>query len=257
MKQDASTTKILQGKTSLVIGGSSGVGKATVKALVAGGASVTAVGRDPGKLRALEAELSGKVATRQGDATDPAFVERLISELRPDHIVLTAGVTPRMGRVSELDWDAFSETWNTDVKASYLVVKHALDLPLAKGSTVVLVSSGAAVNGSPLSGGYSGAKRMQWLLAGYARKVSESRELGVRMLAVLPRQLIEGTEIAARASATYAASLGTTAEAYMKRFQVPLDVDKVADAILTALTGGVPAELDAIAVIGTGIEPLP
>ncbi len=83
-----------------------------------------------------------------------------------------------------------------------------------------------------------------------------SEGLGIRTLAVLPRQLIEGTTIAARASATYAASLGITAEAYMKRFEVPLDVDKVGSAIVTALAGGVPAELDAIAVLGTGIEPL-
>lgn len=257
MKQESTTTRTFEGQAALVIGGSSGVGKATVQALGAAGASVTAVGRDGVRLRALEAERFGRVTTRQGDATDPAFVERLLGELRPQHVVLAAGVTPRMGGVHELDWDVFSEAWNTDLKASYLVVKYALTLPLPKGSTIVLVSSGAAVNGSFLSGGYAGAKRMQWLLAGYARKISEAKGLGIRTLAVLPRQLIEGTTIAARASATYAATLGITAEAYMKRFEVPLDADKVASAIVTALAGGVPAELDAIAVLGTGIEPQP
>jgi hypothetical protein len=42
----------------------------------------------------------------------------------------------------------------------------------------------------------------------------------------------------------------------MKRFNVPLDVGKVASAILTALRGGVPAGVNAIAVRGTGTEPL-
>ena len=61
---------------------------------------------------------------------------------------------------------------------------------------------------------------------------------------------------AARAAAAYGAMNGTTAEAYMKRFEVPLDAPKVATAILTALRGGVPAGVDAIAVTGTGIEEL-
>ena len=42
----------------------------------------------------------------------------------------------------------------------------------------------------------------------------------------------------------------------MKRFSVPLDVGKVASAILSALRGGVPAGVNAIAVKGAGIEPL-
>jgi hypothetical protein len=135
-------------------------------------------------------------------------------------------------------------------------MKQALTLPLPPGSTVVVVSSGAAIHGSPLSGGYAGAKRMQWLLAGYAQRVSDAKKLGIRMLAVLPDQLIEGTTIGARAAAAYGAMNGITAEAFMKRFNVPLDVGKVASAILTALRGGVTAGVNAIAVSGAGIEPL-
>ena len=200
-------TASLRGKTALVVGGSSGVGKATVEALVAAGARVTAVARDAGKLGELEA-----VATLPGDATDPGLAELVLRELRPDLVVLTLGVNPEMGDVDELDWESFSAAWNTDVKASFFFVKHALRLPLRPGSSVVLVSSGAAIAGSPLSGGYAGAKRMQWLLAGYAQKVSDARKLGLRVVAVLPRQLIEGTTIGARAAAHYGALRGTTAE---------------------------------------------
>src|SRR5215510_4781155 len=54
-----------EGKAALVIGGSSGVGKATVQALAARGARVTAVARDAAKLGAL-----ASTATISGDATD-------------------------------------------------------------------------------------------------------------------------------------------------------------------------------------------
>jgi hypothetical protein len=56
-------------------------------------------------------------------------------------------------------------------------------------STVFIVSSGAAIDGSPLSSGYAGAKRMEWFLADYAQKVSNAKELGIRFVAVLPRPI--------------------------------------------------------------------
>jgi len=243
----------LRGKVALVVGGSSGVGKATVKALLPEGAHVTAVARGADNLRVLKTELGDGLATIQGDATDSAFAERLLRELRPDLVVLAAGVTPRMARVDEFDWESFSEAWNGDLKASFHLVKQALTLPLRPGSTVVLVSSGAAVDGSPLSGGYAGAKRMQWFLASYAQKVSDAKRLGIRMLAVLPRP-IDGTTIGARAAEVYGKINGVTAEAFMKRIGVSLD--NVASAILTALDGGVPAEINSILVTPTGIETL-
>jgi NAD(P)-dependent dehydrogenase (short-subunit alcohol dehydrogenase family) len=243
----------LRGKSAVVIGGSSGVGEATVKALTSEGARVTAVARGADRLRGLEANAGEGLSTLQGDATDPAFVERLLRELKPDLVVLTAGVTPRMGRVDEFDWESFTEPWNVDVKASFLLIKQALTLPLSPGSSVVVVSSGAATDGSPLSGGYAGAKRMQWFLADYAQKVSKAKKLGIRFLAVLPRP-IEGTTIGGRAAEAYGAMSGITSEAFMKRVGVPLD--KVASAILTALGGGVPTGVCAIAVTGAGIEPL-
>jgi hypothetical protein len=49
----------------------------------------------------------------------------------------------------------------------------------------VLTASGAAVRGSPLSGGYAGAKRMVWLLAGYANGLARELGLGIRFQTVM------------------------------------------------------------------------
>jgi hypothetical protein len=161
-----------------------------------------------------------------------------------------------MGALDELTWEEFTGAWNSDLKAAFHFVTLALKLPLRPGSSVVNVSSGAAINGSYLSGGYAGAKRMQWLLADYAQKRSDAKQLGIRFLAVLPKQLIEGTKIAATASSTYGATQGISGAEYMKRFDVPLDADKVAAAILRGSAGGFPAGVTAIGVTGNGAEPL-
>ena len=65
-------------------------------------------------------------------------------------------------------------------------IRKALVLPLASGSQILVMSSGAAIPGSPLSGGYAGAKAMQRFLAAYANKESARAGLGITVSAVLP-----------------------------------------------------------------------
>jgi len=244
----------LRGKVAVVSGASSGVGKATVQALVGEGVRVTAVARGGDGQRALRAE-----AAHRRDPVVPGGAE----------LVMRFGVTipnnwgiadPRqvlaMGPLAEQTWESFSETWNTDLKAAFHFMRAAVTTPLREGSAVIVVSSGAAINGSHLSGGYAGAKRMQWLLAGYAQTHANAKKLGIRFLAVLPIQLIEGTKISVLASSSYAAWQGISPREYMSRFEVPLDAQKVAAAIVGGLRGDVAAGVTAIAVSGKGVEPL-
>ncbi len=247
----------LRGKSALVIGASSGVGRATVNALVSHGTRVTAVARGGEALDALRAQATEPIQTIQGDATDPATVERLLREYRPELTVLAAGVRPRVAAIDEQTWETFSAPWNADTQAAFHLAKAALALPLSPGSVVVLMSSGAAIDGSPLSGGYAGAKRMQWLLANYAQQISDKKTLGIRFIAVLPHQLIEGTEIGKAAATAYAALRGLSPSEFFRRnWKVPLDADKVADAIVESFRGGVEQGVNAIEVTGEGVAPL-
>lgn len=246
----------LEGKTALVIGASSGVGRATVTSLLSAGARVTAVARGLEALERLRSETTGTLQTIRADAADPETAPRLLRELRPELVVLAAGTRPLMAALDEQTWETFSAAWDSDVRASFHLSQAALSQPLAPGSVVVLVSSGAAINGSSLSGGYAGAKRTQWLLAGYAQQVSDKRRLGIRFLAVLPRQLIENTEIAMAAAAAYGAALGISSADHMKRFGTPLAARGVADAIVSGLLGEVAPGVHAIGVSGEAVEPL-
>jgi short-subunit dehydrogenase len=65
--------------------------------------------------------------------------------------------------------------------------KAAPSEPLPGGASVILISSGAALAGSPNSGGYAGAKRTQLFIANYSQKESDRLGLGLRFSAVAPR----------------------------------------------------------------------
>jgi NAD(P)-dependent dehydrogenase (short-subunit alcohol dehydrogenase family) len=66
---------------------------------------------------------------------------------------------PPTKAVYQLDWETFSINWNTNVKASFLLAKYALTAPVKSGTGIIFISSGAAIGGSPISGGYAGSKR--------------------------------------------------------------------------------------------------
>lgn len=246
--------KTLDGLQAVVTGGASGVGRATVAALVAQGARVRVVSRSADKLERLKRELDGAIELVQGDVTDPAVVARSLGESPPDLLVLSAGQQPAQAPVTEHTWESFSLNWNNDVKSTFLFGQEVLRRPLRSGSTVVILSSGAALGGSTLTGGYGGAKWTQKLLAQYLQGLSDERKLGIRFVALVPRQMIAGTEIADRASKAYAAKAGITQEKFMERFGKPLTPQMVAEGILAITRGEGPAG-SAIAITGnSGLE---
>jgi hypothetical protein len=210
----------LKDKNVVVTGGSRGLGLGLVEALVAHGARVTVVARGADALESVRARLG--VATISADVTDETAAHRILAEVRPDILALNAGATPRMGRLDQLSWADFTAPWETDVKAGLYWLQAALKVPLKPGSRVLVVSSGAAVDGSPMSGGYGGAKRMLWFMARYANRVSEHRKLGICFQAILPRQMILGTGIGDTAAGAYARAMDIEPEAFVARFGAPM-----------------------------------
>lgn len=210
----------LKGKSVVVTGGSRGLGLGLVEALVDHGAQVTVVARGAAALESVCMRLG--VATISADVTDAAVAQRVLTDIRPDIVALNAGVTPSMGRLDQLSWEAFSAPWETDVKAGLHWLQAALNLPLKPGSRVLVSSSGAAQNGSPLSGGYAGAKRMLWMMAKYANAVSEQKRLGIRFQAIVPLQIVGDTGVGNEAAGAYARAMAITPAAFLARFGAPL-----------------------------------
>jgi len=223
----------LKDKNVVVTGGSRGLGLGLVEALVAHGARVTVVARDADALKSVRTRLG--VATIAADVTEETAAQRILAEARPDILVLNAGATPRMGRLDQVSWEDFTATWETDVKAGLHWLQAALNLPLKPGSRVLVGSSGAAVNGSPMSGGYAGAKRMLWFMAKYANGVSEQKNLGIRFQAIVPQQIIGGTGVGDAGANAYARTMGLDVKAYLARFGAPMPPRDFGEKVVSVL----------------------
>jgi NAD(P)-dependent dehydrogenase (short-subunit alcohol dehydrogenase family) len=247
-----------QPSSAIVVGGGSGIGRATVLALAAAGTRVWAVGRDRARLEQVRNEAAGpgEVAVRALDATDAAAMDRLIEEVDPELLVLSAGARARMALIHEQTWESFSAPWNTDLKIAFQIGQTALRRPLRAGSLVIIVSSGAGLMGSPLSGGYAGAKRMQMFLAGYLQRSADAAKLGIRFLALVPKQVVAETELGAIVASAYGALGGITPEKFMERFAAPLTAKDLARTIVDVARGEIVPEGSILGVSGKGLEPL-
>ena len=246
--------RALVGVTALVTGASRGFGRGIATALSGAGARVVGVARDGGALDKLRAELGESFTPVPADAADPMVAGALIDTYRPGVLVLNAGATPLPRPIQHHTWESFSRNWEVDVAHVFHWTREALLAPLAPGSTVVTLSSGAALFGSPLSGGYAGAKAaIRWLTA-YAADESRRAGLGIRFVSVLP-QLTPETALGAVFAAAYAAREGAGAGPRGGPDGV-LTPEQVGRAVTGLVTGQEPDQ-DAYLVTAAGPRPLP
>ena len=216
--------------TAVVTGASRGFGRAIAAALVAAGYAVIGIARGEPDLRAVHAELGDAFTPLVGDATDEALALAVLHERRPGLLVLNAGGTPHMAPIHEQTWDTFSRNWHTDTRHAFTWIRAALREPLPPGSAVIAMSSGAALAGSPLSGGYASAKAAIRFISRYAAAESTGAGLGIRFVTLLPR--LTPTGIGAVGVAAYAAQQGVDRETFVEGLQPILTPEHVAKSVL-------------------------
>jgi NAD(P)-dependent dehydrogenase (short-subunit alcohol dehydrogenase family) len=225
----------LAGTTAVVTGASRGFGRATAAALIEAGATVAGVARDGGQLAEAREQLGPRFVPVAADAADPVSAARLLDRFRPAIVVLAAGADPLARPLHRQTWESFSRNWAVDVQQVFHWTREALLAPLEKGSVVVAFSSGAARHGSPLSGGYAGAKATIRFLAAYAAGESQRAGLGIRFAAVLP-DLTPDTGLGAAAVAAYAGRQGVDTAAFLAARGPVLTAERVGQAIAELVT---------------------
>jgi NADP-dependent 3-hydroxy acid dehydrogenase YdfG len=116
-----------------------------------------------------------------------------------------------------------------------------------------VISSGAALAGSPNSGGYAGAKRTQIFIADYSQKESDRLELGLRFTALAPRMIPE-TDLGKHAVAGYSRYLGMSAADFIKSMDSPPTASDVAAAVIQLATNPDHSNGKTFVVSGKGLQ---
>jgi NAD(P)-dependent dehydrogenase (short-subunit alcohol dehydrogenase family) len=229
----------LANRRAIVIGASRGLGRGVAEAFLAEAASVVAVARDTSPLSGLAASHKN-LQLEAADASDPTVPGKLLRQYRPEIVALVAGAAPSLRPLHQQTWESFSTNWNADVRMTFNWLREVLLLPLPAGSQVIVMSSGAAVMGSPLSGGYAGAKATQRFMADYAAQEARRGKLQITVSAVMPK-LTPLTDLGKAATVAYADRMGITEAEYLRQLGEPVTPEVAGRAFVSLATGGMPA----------------
>lgn len=247
-------TEDLRGRRAIVVGASRGFGKGVAEAFCAAGASVLAVARDGQALAELTA-VYPTLETAAADAADASTAGQLVDRHQPDILALVAGASPLLRPLHHQTWDTFSLNWHADVRIAFHWVREALLKPLRPGSTVIVMSSGAALAGSPLSGGYAGAKATVRFITAYAQQESQRAGLGITFKSVLPR-LSPATSLGRPAVAAYAARAGMPEAQFVSELGPAATPRSVGAAFVRLVGGSADGEAREFVLSGDELRPL-
>ncbi|HEX7873768.1 MAG TPA: SDR family oxidoreductase [Sphingobium sp.] len=174
-------------KTILVIGGTTGIGRATVDAFVAEGAHVLFTGRDQKVVDRVASELGARCTGLAADIASPGDTTALMQTIeetfgRIDVLYVNAGVGAFMPieQVTESDWDRITDT---NIKGAYFCIQKALPLMGAGGS---IVTCGSAAHVKALSGNSIYAATKAGLRAIVRNLALELMDRGIRVNSLSP-----------------------------------------------------------------------
>lgn len=132
---NATATEALRGTHIVIIGGGSGIGRATAFAVKRLGASVTLVGRSREKLENVAAE-SGGAYVRVADIADRIAIEAVFAEISiVDHLVITGSLGG--GKLAETDPDRLLAAVSERISGPVYAIKAALAAMPSSGSIVL------------------------------------------------------------------------------------------------------------------------
>lgn len=159
----------LAGAQVAVVGGASGIGRATALAFAGAGASVAALDVNAGLLEGFDRLLAeagaSKAVTGVADVRDSAgtrdAIDSAVSELGGlDHLIFTSGIL-RVGELADMDEGEFDDVFAINTRGFFVSARAAL--PALRGGTprrrsIVALSSAAALRPKVSSGAYAASK---------------------------------------------------------------------------------------------------
>jgi 3-oxoacyl-[acyl-carrier protein] reductase len=185
-------TRKLAGKTALITGASSGIGRATALALSQKGANIVLTARRQKRLEELEAavrQTGGKAISVVGDAaqeeTAKACVAAAIQAFGTLDILINNVGVGNYKNLVDTSAAEYDEMMDANVRSTFLFTRHAAPVMIAQGSgTIIMISSMAGIYGFPGEAVYCATKFAQ---VGFAQALDkELRPHGIRVGVICP-----------------------------------------------------------------------
>lgn len=202
---DTTTAGRFTGRTIIVTGAGSGIGRATATRIANEGGRVIATDVVAERLDALRTELEGfAVETVVGDVAASETIDALIAAAgdRVDGLANVAGIMDAFLPPDEVDDATWERVFSVNVTGPMRLTRAVLRLMIAAGKgSVVNVASEAALKASPAGAAYTSSKHA---IAGYTKSVAFFHgPQGIRANAVAPGAV--ATNIEAPMRSEYAA----------------------------------------------------
>ncbi len=186
---DESPQQLLMGKTALITGATSGIGKDIALLFVRHGARVVGVGtnQDKGKMLLEEGRALGREDSlffEQCDISKPEHVSRLFANFfnrfsTIDILVNNAGIT-RDGLLMRMPMDDWDAVINTNLTSCFLTCQHACrPMMKARRGRIINISSVVGLSGNPGQTNYAASKAG---IIGFSKSLS--REIASRNVLV-------------------------------------------------------------------------
>ena len=186
-------SELLKGKTALVTGGGSGIGRAISQTLAREGAAVAVVdfnetyGRECVELiRAA----GGRAIFLAVDVTDEARVKAMVADTvaefgRLDIACNNAAVSRGSGPIHQFSREVFEQTLEMCLTNTWLCMKYEIEAMLAQGGgAIVNISSNASLRGQAFNTAYASAKSGVNILT--KSSAAEYGDQGIRINAISP-----------------------------------------------------------------------
>ena len=176
-----------EAKRAVIIGGTSGIGLATAKMLLDGGAHVLVTGRSKAGLDSARKELGNDAIVVSSDARSLTDIDALASRVKAefdtfDMLFVNAGFG-QFAPFENTTETIYDEMFNLNAKGPFFAVQKLAPL-MNRGAAVVLTTSLANVKGMPNLAAYAAAKAA---LRSFARVLAaELLPRGIRVNAVSP-----------------------------------------------------------------------
>ncbi|MER6536387.1 SDR family NAD(P)-dependent oxidoreductase [Streptomyces sp. 900105755] len=187
----------LQGRTALVTGATSGIGKAVAQSLARQGAEVVLHGRDLARGEALVKEIEAEGGSARfvaADLADTADTLRLASAAGAVDILVSNAGLYEFAPTATTDAASFDRHIAVNTRAPFLLVGALAPGMAERGhGSIVIVGSSAARQPAPIGAAYGASKAAAETLTRYW--ATEFGPAGVRVNAVSPGPVhTEGTE---------------------------------------------------------------